>query len=64
MSIVNRLGAVTSHYMLQSCTYVWKNKKFRDEEDSSIADEECARRPAEDDYGDVGKRPSPFREDC
>lgn len=47
------IHALTTHGMLQSCTYVWKNEKFRDEEDSSVADEKCTRGSAEDDYGDA-----------
>lgn len=44
--------------MVQSCAYVWKNETIRDEESSSIADEKCTGRSAEDDYGNVGKGPS------
>lgn len=42
--------------MIQSCTYVWKNEELCDEEASSVANEECTRRPTEDDHGDAGKR--------
>lgn len=41
--------------MLQSCAYVWKIEKFRDEEGSSVADEGCTRGSAEDDYGNAGE---------
>ena len=41
--------------MVESSAYVRKIKKYGDEEDASIADERCARRPATNDHGDDGK---------
>lgn len=48
---------ITTHYVIQSFAYVWKNEKLCDEKSVGVADEECTRGPEENDNGNAGKRP-------
>ena len=41
--------------MLESSAYVWKIKKYGDEESSSVANERCPRGSAANDHGNDGK---------